>query len=343
MSDRDDATLEFDPDRLAAYLKGRFEDLGEVVGMDRFSGGQSNPTFKLTGTKGAVVLRKQPPGDILPSAHAVDREYRVMNALAETDVPVPRMLHFCEDREIVGTPFYVMAYLEGRVFHDGALPDLSSEERAQAYDGMNRVMAALHQVDPQAVGLDDFGKHGGYFARQIRRWSKQLDLSKTRDVSVHERVRDWLQANMQPDDETRICHGDLRMGNLLFAPDRPEPIALLDWELSTLGHPLADVAFNCIAYHSTPDEYGGLLGLDYQALGIPSEPDYLARYYERTGRSETVKTFHLAFSLWRFAVIFEGISARAASGNAAADDAEKVGELSVAFAQRAADLIDADG
>lgn len=343
MSDYDDASLEFDPDRLAAYLKGRIDELGEMVGIDRFSGGQSNPTFKLNGTKGAVVLRKQPPGEILPSAHAVDREFRVMSALAETDVPVPRMLHFCEDREIVGTPFYVMAYLEGRVFHDCALPDLSPDERAQAFDGMNRVMAALHTVDPEAVGLGDYGKHGGYFERQIRRWSKQLDLSKTRDVSVHERVRDWLQANMEPDDETRICHGDLRMGNLLFAKDRPEPIALLDWELSTLGHPLADVAFNCIAYHSTPDEYGGLLGFDLQAMGIPSERDYLTKYYERTGRSETVKTFHLAFSLWRFAVIFEGISARAASGNAAADDAEKVGELSVAFAQRAADLIDADG
>lgn len=337
------AKLEFDPDRLGGYLKGRLPALGELSAVERFSGGQSNPTFKLIGTAGAAVLRKQPPGEILPSAHAVDREYRVMAALADTDVPVPTMLHFCEDREIVGTPFYVMEYLEGRVFHDCALPDLSPDERAAVYDGMNKVMAALHLIDPDAVGLSDYGKHGGYFERQIRRWSKQLELSKTRDVSVHERVRDWLTANKAADDETRICHGDFRLGNLLYAPDRPEPVALLDWELSTLGHPLADVAFNCITYHSTPEEYGGVMGLPLARLGVPDEASYLARYYERTGRADKVETFHLAFSLWRFAVIFEGISARAKSGNAAAENAEKVGELSLAFAQRAADLIDATG
>jgi aminoglycoside phosphotransferase (APT) family kinase protein len=297
--------IEFDQQRLAAYLKGKISGLGELQSIERFSGGQSNPTFKLIGSDGAVVLRKQPPGEILPSAHAVDREFKVMSALQDTDVPVPKMLHYCEDRDVVGTPFYVMEYLEGRVFHDCSLPGLSPDERAKMYDSMNKVMAALHQIDPDAVGLGDYGKHGGYFARQIRRWSKQLDLSRTNDVSDHERVRDWLSENMAADDETRICHGDFRLGNILFAPDRPEAIALLDWELSTLGHPLADVAFNCIVFHSKSNEYGGILDLDYKSLGIPEEADYLARYYERAGRTSPVETFHLAFSLWRFAVIFE--------------------------------------
>lgn len=335
--------LDFSPEALDGYLKGRLPALGDLVDITRFVGGQSNPTFRLTGTAGAAVLRKQPAGEILPSAHAVDREFRVMSALAGTDVPVPPMLHFCDDPSVIGTPFYVMGFLEGRVFHDGRLPGLSPDERAAVYDDMNRVMAALHRLDPAAVGLSDYGKAGGYFDRQIRRWSRQLELSRTNDVAVLETVRDWLAVNVPDEDETRIVHGDLRLGNVMFAKDRPVAIALLDWELSTLGHPLADVAFNCIGYHSTPDEYGGVLGLDLAALGIPGEDEYLERYYERTGRDTRLLPFHLVFALFRFAVIFEGIAARAKAGTAAAENAEHVGRLSGVFGARAAEIVERQG
>ena len=324
---------------LSGFLKGRLSALGELRSAERLTGGQSNPTYRLRGSVGQAVLRKQPSGDILPSAHAVDREFQVLSALADTRVPVPRVWLFCDDPTVIGTPFYVMEYVEGRVFHDCALPTLGRDERAAIYDSMNDVMARLHQVDWQAAGLADFGREGGYFTRQMRRWSRQLELSCTRVIPELERVRDWLTDHLPEDTETTVCHGDLRLGNLLFAPDAPRAVALLDWELSTLGHPLADVAFNCIAYHSTPEEYGGLLGLDLDALGIPQEADYLKRYYERSGRSDRAGPFHLAFSLFRFAVIFEGIAARAKAGTAAAENAERVGALSVAFARRADTLI----
>ena len=333
------AKADLDVAALSGFLKGRLPDLGQLKSAERLTGGQSNPTYRLSGSAGQAVLRKQPSGDILPSAHAVDREFQVLSALADTQVPVPRVWLFCDDPTVIGTPFYVMEYVEGRVFHDCALPTLSSDERAAIYDSMNDVMARLHQVDWQAVGLSGFGREGGYFTRQMRRWSRQLELSCTRVIPELERVRDWLTNHLPDEAETTLCHGDLRLGNLLFAPDAPRAVALLDWELSTLGHPLADVAFNCIAYHSTPEEYGGLLGLDLDALGIPQEADYLQLYYERSGRSDRVGAFHLAFSLFRFAVIFEGIAARAKAGTAAAEDAERVGALSVAFARRADTLI----
>jgi aminoglycoside phosphotransferase (APT) family kinase protein len=232
-----------------------------------------------------------------------------------------------------------MAHVPGRVFHDCALPGVAPADRAAIYDSMNEVMARLHLVDWRAVGLDGFGREGGYFGRQVARWSKQLELSRTRDTPELDHLRDWLPVHLPADDETRIVHGDLRLGNLLFHPDQPRAVALLDWELSTLGHPLADVAFNCIAWHSTPEAYGGIMGLDIDTLGIPREADYLERYYQRTGRVDRVTPFHLAFALFRFAVIFEGIAARARAGNAASADAERVGTLGVAFARRAIQII----
>ncbi|MDJ0948862.1 MAG: phosphotransferase family protein [Alphaproteobacteria bacterium] len=335
-----DAPLHFDPAPLEAYLRVALPALRGTMRVELISGGQSNPTFFLTFDNRELVLRKQPPGELLPSAHAVDREYRVMTALAETDVPVPRTLLFCADRTVTGTPFYVMERLPGRVFHDSTLPGVTAKERSAMYDSMNDVMARLHMVNWQAVGLGDYGKPGNYFARQINRWTRQWQSSRTRDIPEIDRLIEWLPAHIPPGDETTICHGDYRIGNLMFHPTEPRVVGVLDWELSTLGHPLADVAFNCIVYHSTPEEYGGIRGLDLAALGIPSEEDYLARYCDRTGRADSITGFHLAFALFRFAVIFEGIAARAKIGTAAGSNAEDVGKLSVVFARRACEMID---
>jgi aminoglycoside phosphotransferase (APT) family kinase protein len=310
--------------------------------VEPIGGGQSNPTFWLRFGTETVVLRKQPAGELLPSAHAVDREFRVQQALAATDVPVPRMRHFCEDRNVIGTLFYVMEALDGRVTQESLIPGVSAEERAAMYDSMNDVLARLHKVDWQAVGLEGFGRPGSYFERQINRWTRQWRASKTREIPEIERLIDWLPANIPPgDDETAVVHGDYRLGNLMFHPREPKVIALLDWELSTLGHPLADLAYNCLIWHATPAMYGGIEGLDHAALGIPGERDYVARYCERTGRADGITTFHTAFAMFRTAVIFEGIAQRARIGTAAAADAEQVGRLSVDYAERAWALIDA--
>jgi aminoglycoside phosphotransferase (APT) family kinase protein len=241
---------------------------------------------------------------------------------------------------VTGTLFYVMEALEGRVMADPALPGLEPAERAAVYDSMNQVMAQLHQVDWQAAGLLGFGRPGSYFERQIHRWTRQWYASKTREIPEIERLIAWLPAHLPPGDETTIVHGDFRMGNLMLHPQEPRVIALLDWELSTLGHPLADLAYNCVAYHAAVEDYGGLLGLDLASLGIPGEADYVARYCARTGRPDGITPFHLAFSMFRFAVIFEGIAARERAGIAASADAGQVGKLSIVYAKRAWALID---
>jgi aminoglycoside phosphotransferase (APT) family kinase protein len=334
------ADLDFDPARLGAYLAGRVPGLGGPMRVMRIGGGQSNPTYRLSFPERTVVLRKQPPGELLPSAHAVDREHRVMQALAATDVPVPEMLHFCADRSVIGTLFYVMAALEGRVIHDSAIPGVPPAERRAMYDSMNEVLARLHRVDWRAVGLEGFGRPGNYFARQIHRWTRQWQASKTRDIPAMEHLIAWLPEHVPADDETTIVHGDFRLGNLMFHSHEPRAIALLDWELSTLGHPLADLAYNCLIWHATPAMYGGIEGLDHAALGIPSERDYVARYCQRTGRGDGITTFHMAFAMFRMAVIFEGIAQRARIGTAAAANAEQVGRLSIDYAERAVALID---
>ena len=326
-------------ERLEAFLKGAIAGLEGPMRMEPIAGGQSNPTFFVDFDNRSLVLRKQPEANLLPSAHAVDREFRVMQALAATDVPVPQMLLFHADRDVVGTPFYMMERLQGRVFPHYALPGMAAAERREIYLAMADTMARLHKVDWAAVGLSDFGRHGGYFSRQIARWTKQWQAARTRESADVERLIAWLPKNLPDESETRISHGDFRLGNLMFHPTEPRVVGVLDWELSTLGHPLADVAFNCIAYHTLPAEYGGIRGLDFASLGIPAEDDYLKHYYAKSGRTDGVSAFHFAFALFRMAVIFEGIAVRAASGNAAAGNAAEVGALSSAFAKRGVEFV----
>jgi aminoglycoside phosphotransferase (APT) family kinase protein len=332
--------MEFDPERLDSYLRATLPGLSGAMRLERVGGGQSNPTFFVTYDDRRLVLRKQPSGEVLPSAHAVDREYRVLRALAETPVPIPAALAFSAARDVVGTPFYVMERVEGRVFHDNAMPGVTPEDRRAMYLAMAETMANLHTVDWAAIGLSDYGKPGNYFGRQLARWSSQWELSRTRDIPEIDAVSAWLQAHRPSDDETTICHGDFRLGNLMFHLVEPRVVAVLDWELSTLGHPLADAAFSCLAWHTRPEWFGGLLGLDILALGIPDEQEYLDVYYRLAGRSTGVTPFHLVFSLFRFAVILEGIAGRARAGNAAAENAAEVGDLSVAFARRATEIIE---
>jgi aminoglycoside phosphotransferase (APT) family kinase protein len=332
--------MEFDVNRLEQFLKTQLPELRGAMQLTRIGGGQSNPTFFVTFDNRELVLRKQPASTLLPSAHAVDREFRVMQALSQTTVPVPQVVLFHAERDVVGTPFYIMEKLPGRVFSECALPNMTQAERRAIYMGMAEAMAALHQVDWAAIGLSDYGREGSYFSRQLARWSRQWVMSKTREDAAIELLIRWLGENMPDETETTISHGDFRLGNLMFHPNEPRVVGILDWELSTLGHPLADVAFNCMAWRTLPEEYGGIRGLDLHALGIPLEADYLNHYYKCSGRTDGVTAFHFAFALFRMAVIFEGIAARAASGNAASSDAAQVGGLSAAFAVRALEFVD---
>jgi aminoglycoside phosphotransferase (APT) family kinase protein len=309
------------------------------MSLERIAGGQSNPTFFVTFDTRRLVLRKQPPGELLPSAHAIDREYRVMGALRKAGVLVPTVILYCEERDVIGTPFYIMDRLEGRVFHDGALPDVSGDERRLMYRSLAQALAALHNVDPASVGLSDYGKSGNYFARQITRWTKQWELSRTREDANIERLIAWLPENIPNDDVTVVTHGDFRIGNVMFHQKEPRVIAILDWELSTLGHPLADLAHACMGWHSGPHEYGGLTGLDLAALGIPNEAEFTQAYYEAAHHGLRMSRFHMVFALFRFAVIFEGIAARAKAGNAADANAATVGPLAASFAQHAVDVL----
>jgi aminoglycoside phosphotransferase (APT) family kinase protein len=324
---------------LDTWLRASLGSLSGSPRIERIGGGQSNPTFFVDYDDRQLVVRKQPPGTLLPSAHAVDREYRVISPLADTNVPVPRALAFCADRGVIGTPFYVMERLHGRVFHDCTLPGLMPAERTSMYRAMARTLAALHGVDPASVQLSDYGRPGGYFARQIARWTRQWEASRTREDPNIDRLIAWLPAHVPPGDVVAISHGDFRIGNLMFHETEPRIIAVLDWELSTLGHPLADLAHACIAWQTAPDEYGGLLGLPLAAEGIPEQSLFEADYAAASRHGMRLEPFHMAFALFRWAVIFEGIAARARAGNAASADAARVGPLAARFAARAAALI----
>ncbi|TCT06817.1 phosphotransferase family protein [Aquabacter spiritensis] len=332
---------EFDPARLDAYLKRSLAGTAGAMRLERIAGGQSNPTFFVTYDTRRLVLRKQPPGDLLPSAHAVDREFRVISALAPTGVPVPEPVLFCADREVVGTPFYLMERLKGRVFHDAALAGAAPEERRALYRALAESLAALHAVDPGRVGLADFGRPTDYFARQIARWGRQWDMSHAAPNPDIDRLRAWLAGHIPADERVAVAHGDYRMGNVMFHPQEPRVLAILDWELSTLGHPLLDLAHACIAWHSRPQDYGGLDGLDRPACGLPEQAEFEAAYYAAATHDARLDTFHMVLALFRFAVIFEGIAARGRAGNAASADAGGLAHLSGVFARRAADLLDA--
>lgn len=331
-------TPEFSQVRLKEFLDAQFgvADLS----LERVGGGQSNPTFFVQHGASRMVLRKKPAGDILPGAHAVEREYRVLKALEQTDVPVPKVLLMCEENSVIGTPFYLMQRLEGRVFQDCALPQMERDDRRAAYMSMADAMAKLHAVRPEAIGLEDFGRPGNYFARQITRWSRQYEDSPSERIPALDRVIDWLRDNQPEDDgQVSIAHGDFRLGNMLFHPTEPKVTAILDWELSTLGHPLADLGFCCMPWHTSSDEYGGILGLDLAGLGLPARHEFVDYYFASARDTPALTRFHEVFALFRFAVIFVGIADRARTGTAASAEAASFGPLSTRFAARARELI----
>ncbi len=343
----------FDTAALGAWMTQHVEDFAGPLGVEMFKGGQSNPTYKLI-TPGRTYVMRAKPGPVaklLPSAHAIEREFAVMRGLAGTDVPVARMHALCEDESVIGRAFYVMECVEGRVLWEQSLPGLSPPERGAIYDEMNRVIAALHKVDYAARGLAGYGKPGNYFERQIGRWSKQYQASVTQPITEMDRLIDWLPAHIPASarDEglTSIVHGDYRLDNVIFHPSEPRILAVLDWELSTLGHPLADFSYHCMAWHIPPGTFRGIGGVDLASLGIPSEQDYIRRYCERTGLATPEQlapdwNFYLAYNMFRIAAILQGIAKRVEAGTASSAQARASGagarpmaELAWSFAQKA--------
>ena len=318
----------FDAQSLEAWMRAHVEGFKGPLGVEQFRGGQSNPTFRLTTPGKRYVMRRKPAGKLLPSAHAVDREYRVITALAASEVPVPKTYGLCVDDAVIGSAFYVMDCVDGRVFWDGALPGMSNDERAAIYWEMSRVIAALHKVGYAERGLGDYGKPGNYFARQIARWTKQYQASATETIEAMDRLIEWLPGNIPPEEETTIVHGDYRIDNLVFHPTEPRILAVLDWELSTLGHPLADFSYHCMSWHVPPGAFRGLLGHDLAALGIPQEKEYVAAYCRRVGR-EAIDAdhwdFYIAYNMFRAAGIAQGVMGRVVDGTAASQYALQVG------------------
>jgi aminoglycoside phosphotransferase (APT) family kinase protein len=313
---------------LRNYLRDHLPDAGGPIAVEPLSGGQSNPTFRVRCDSRSYVLRKQPEGILLPSAHAVDREYRVITALGGTEVPVPRTYCYCDDRSVIGTPFFVMEFAEGRHFWDPALPELASAERSALWNDINSVIARLHNVDPAAVGLADYGKAGNYFERQIGRWSKQYRASETERIESMDRLIEWLPQHIPADEVSAIVHGDFRLDNLIVHPVEPRVIAVLDWELSTLGHPLADFAYHVMVWRLSWDQFRGMAGKDFAALGIPGERDYVQLYCRRTGRDRidpATWEFCVVFSMFRLAAILQGIAKRVLTGTSADADGAQVG------------------
>ena len=319
----------FDLAALERYLSAHIPGFAGPLKVEQFKGGQSNPTYVLEAGGRRYVLRRKPPGTLLPSAHAVDREYRVISALASTGVPVARTHVLCTDESVIGTMFYVMDYVEGRVLWDPQLPGMAPAERTALFDEINRVIAALHTVDFRAIGLETYGKPGNYFARQIDRWTRQYRASETERIEAMDRLIEWLPGNIPAGDETAIVHGDYRIDNMIFHPREARVLAVLDWELSTLGHPMADFSYHMMAWRLSSAEFRGLRGCDLAAMGIPSEREYLETYLARTGLAPPTErdwTFCMAYNMFRAAAIFQGVMARALAGNAASARAIETGK-----------------
>ena len=330
-------TAPFDVLALAAWMHVNVPGFAEPLTLEQFKGGQSNPTFKLITPTCNYVMRAKPGpiAKLLPSAHMIEREFAVMAALAKADMPVPRMLALCADETVIGRAFFVMEMVEGRVLWDPALPGMTPAQRGAIFDEMNRVIARLHKVDFAAIGLADFGKPGNYFERQIGRWTKQYRASETEKIDAMDKLIDWLPRHIPSGEEVAIVHGDYRMDNLIFHPTEPRVLAILDWELSTLGHPLADFAYHCMTWQVPPDAFRGIAGLDLDRLGIPQLAPYIAQYCARTGRADGIANFdyYLAYNLFRMAGILQGIMKRVVDGTAASEQAVAMGKAARPLAE----------
>ncbi|MCS5587695.1 MAG: phosphotransferase [Porticoccaceae bacterium] len=346
------AVYSLDLVQLATYLETAIVNFKGPVSATKFDAGQSNPTFKIEAASGTYVLRRQPPGKLLKSAHAVDREYRVMKALVGTEVPVPITYHLCEDREVIGSMFYLMAFCDGRIYWDAALPELggveANEQRSAMYSEMNSVLAGLHGIDTDAYGLSDYGKPGNYFARQLSRWTQQYRASELQTIKAMDTLINWLEMAL-PDDDGRVSlvHGDYRLDNMIWHPTEARVIAVLDWELSTLGHPFADLAYQCMQFRMPNSADGGvgkiagLKGVKREVVGIPSEEAYINEYCQRMGLEKIDHwPFYLAFSFFRLAAILQGVAKRAQDGNASSKQAAKAGSYVESLAKMALEVID---
>jgi aminoglycoside phosphotransferase (APT) family kinase protein len=326
---------DLDTARLDAWLRREVPGYAGPVKAEKFADGQSNPTYKLTAASGNYVLRRKPPGTLLASAHAVDREFRVLGALADTGVPVPRVHALCADLSVIGGMFYVMEHVDGRVLWDPTLPGMTPSDRAALFDSMNATIARLHSVDYQAAGLEGFGRPGNYLQRQLERWTKQYRASETETVEAMDRLIEWLAARIPPPGETRVVHGDYRLDNLIVHKTEPRVIAVLDWELSTLGDPLVDFAYHVMAWRIAPELFRGLAGANLRGLGIPSEREYVEAYCRRTGRAGIVDwEVYIVYSMFRVAAILQGVLKRAIDGNASSEHAFDVGRRGRSIAEQ---------
>ncbi len=329
--------MKVDLDALTAYMRAHVDGFRGELQIEQFKGGQSNPTFRLTAGSQRYVLRTKPApaAKLLPSAHAIDREFRVMDALSKAGFPAARQYALCLDESVIGRAFYLMAFVDGRVLWDQSLPGMTREQRAAHYDEMNRVIAQLHSLDYRALGLESFGKPGNYFARQIDRWTRQYKAAETEQIAAMDALIDWLPQNIPAGEVTTIVHGDYRLDNMIFHPTEPRILAVLDWELSTLGHPLADFSYHCMSWHIAPGMFRGIGGLHLRALGIPGEDEYVAKYSERTGIpvNKDDLRFYLAYNMFRMAGILQGIMKRYQDGTASSEQALRSGQAARPMAE----------